>query len=308
MNAKPSFPEDIWDGSTPDRDRLEQATPTARDWDRVVSELIAVQEYVTGQSTGRSRGYFDTVAELPTTAVKGDSAFVTPALISVVYSGTEWVTYACEAPYVEDFTPSESETDIITFEVDVNFAYPIIYVFQPDGTIAPDAVVKVPEDGTITVDFTAFGGVSASACAGTWKLVVFSFTVPVADFPSEIAESEVAVSVSNGYASGNGTFPRFATIDKNVGPDIVYADSAVSGARFEIQADGLYSIQYCHQGGSSTRFSIVKNLTEILASALGITQICATTYCVTGDIIRPINDGGSTLNYPYNIFRIVRVR
>lgn len=52
-----SFPQSIWDGSTASREINDTRDPDPLDWDRIVSELIAVQQYTqTASFTGVASG------------------------------------------------------------------------------------------------------------------------------------------------------------------------------------------------------------------------------------------------------------
>lgn len=63
--------------------------------------------------------------------------------------------------------------------------------------------------------------------------------------------SEVRVRGNNGFGSTNTKVPRYTTIDKNVGVDIVYADSASVGANFTIITSGLYTMNLCQESASA---------------------------------------------------------
>lgn len=60
MYTKSQFPNEIWDGSSPNpwrANRKEFVAPAAADWDRVVAEVIATQEVVKIHMLGGYVGY-----------------------------------------------------------------------------------------------------------------------------------------------------------------------------------------------------------------------------------------------------------
>jgi hypothetical protein len=52
--VRPAFPEQVWDGLSANPTRIDRNVndePNSQDWDRIISELLAVQSYVLGLPT-----------------------------------------------------------------------------------------------------------------------------------------------------------------------------------------------------------------------------------------------------------------
>ena len=139
--------------------------------------------------------------------------------------------------------------------------------------------------------------------------------------------SEVAVSGGNGNGSTNNKIRRFSTIDKNIGSDITYADSASLGNTFTINTNGVYAISYLDDwSGGPTTVGISVNTSAINTDIRSVTyaqgkrasQLVATAgqpqeafwtgNLTAGDVVRAHNDSSpNETNVAFTMFSIVRV-
>ena len=67
MSAKPNFPQKVWDGSTPNTDRVDLRSGDAwcnhNDWHQIREEVIALEEYVLNLPESSGHVYLGTAQE-----------------------------------------------------------------------------------------------------------------------------------------------------------------------------------------------------------------------------------------------------
>lgn len=145
---------------------------------------------------------------------------------------------------------------------------------------------------------------------------------------SAVLTSEIAVDTGAAVSHGtiNTKIRRFATIRKQVGTDITYADSATLGASFTINVAGNYAITYIDTAAAATTYlGISVNSAQLTTAIYSITQANVLAYGEDGlnnkaahcnvtiglavnDVIRPHTDGVPNQTIPIStMFTIKRV-
>jgi hypothetical protein len=147
---------------------------------------------------------------------------------------------------------------------------------------------------------------SSQATAGTWATAIAEISLkPFDNSPT----STIWLSAGNGHGSTNNKIRRYTNTDKNVGPDMTYADSAANGMSITINNPGVYSFSMTDSlssGAGTHGFSLngtalttsVQTLTRaqgLLAATNaptnGIANVSVTLPLLPGDIIRAHTDG-----------------
>lgn len=125
------------------------------------------------------------------------------------------------------------------------------------------------------------------------------------------ADSMIRLDTANGYGSTATMIRRFSNIRENIGPDILYQDSAVTGSSFTALVSGTYDISFTEVASAVTVCGITKNAPSL---SVGITStaiqfvlasdvISANAYSAgvswqgylqAGDVIRPHTNGVSS--------------
>ncbi len=122
-----------------------------------------------------------------------------------------------------------------------------------------------------------------------------------------VTRSVVQLRGANGYGSTATRWKRWLSAVRQVGADITYADSAVNGASFTINQDGIYSINYGCQfsAGEAAQISLndtaptaAPNASETLMSSntagpQAMTAMSWTGFLAAGSVIRTRSTGGT---------------
>lgn len=133
-----------------------------------------------------------------------------------------------------------------------------------------------------------------------------------------VGDHQVIVSVGNGAGSTNTAIRRYTTINRNVGADITYADSAVNGATFTINAAGLYEISVRDSGATAgTAAGASVNTTQptvAIGSATGAVcytivgtsgaSVTKSVRLAAGDVVRSHGLGNATTLAEFSIVRV----
>lgn len=149
--------------------------------------------------------------------------------------------------------------------------------------------------------------------------------MPVINPSSAAGDHSVKVTTGNGHGSTNTKVRRFTTVPSSSGSAITYVDSAVNGATFTINADGLYEIVYLDQASAGTSYlGVSKNSAQLTTDIYSITaadrlgmagfggavplSLTFIEKLSAGDVIRPHTNGvpDATISY-YTMFKIRKV-
>lgn len=85
-------------------------------------------------------------------------------------------------------------------------------------------------------------------------------------------DSEVLVTVANGYGATGTATRRWTTLSKNKGASIIYVDDANAGGSFTIYRNGTYSAERVAGFTASGTVGIAINSTDLTADASGFPQ------------------------------------
>jgi microcystin-dependent protein len=122
-------------------------------------------------------------------------------------------------------------------------------------------------------------------------------------------DSYIRLYGANGYGSTATKIPRLATLDKSLGSDILYQDSATNGASFTIQRAGIYDIALSFESSSLSLIGLSLNSNQLTTNvntisiasrlAYGVNNngwgstVSHSGYFNAGDVIRPHTDGAA---------------
>lgn len=209
-----------------------------------------------------------------------------------------------------------------------------VYDVTNNVVIDPDQSVLYSASGRYQASFLATTATSyrlifhiATTNALAYTLRVDNVRVgPSTAYP--LIRSEIFITGQNGYGSTNTKIPRFLTVQKNVGPDVSYVDSATNGASFTINTSGLYAVTYVSSFATvPTTAGLSLNSSQLTTNIISINNAdriaiewfsnadgnVGKTQSVIlklnpGDVVRAHTNGDalSTL-FDVNSFRIVKV-
>lgn len=134
------------------------------------------------------------------------------------------------------------------------------------------------------------------------------------------ADSAIRLYGQNGFGSTNTKIARFTTIDKNIGSNILYQDSATLGASFTVLVSGVYSIEWSVDAVAQRQVGLSVNSTQLTTNINSISSTNILAYSAysaglgavvsytgnfyAGDVIRPHTDGGAiATTYNFSISR-----
>jgi hypothetical protein len=122
-------------------------------------------------------------------------------------------------------------------------------------------------------------------------------------------DSYIRLYGANGYGSTATKIPRLATLDKSLGSDILYQDSATNGASFTIQRAGIYDIALSFDSSPQSQIGLSLNSSQLTTNVNAISIASRLAYGVNntgwgstvshsgyfnaGDVIRPHTDGAA---------------
>ena len=105
----------------------------------------------------------------------------------------------------------------------------------------------------------------------------------VAEYSAVVQETDsmVRVDTSNGFGSTGTAIRRFTNLRESIGSDILYQDSAVSGASFTALVSGTYDITFTEVASAVTVCGLTKNAPSL---STGITST-AIQFVLASDVI-----------------------
>lgn len=140
---------------------------------------------------------------------------------------------------------------------------------------APTGFRLVSQNAGGTVDIDSDFTFTATRQGSDYRNLTRRVEREISTFKEVIVEepdSMVRLNTGNGFGGTNIYVRRFANLEKSLGSDILYEDSASLGSSFTIQNSGIYSISYTEQANSTGNFGITKNSTDYPNGGLTVDQ------------------------------------